>query len=230
MIILLNILQVPNLEQLSQNEFNTLYNKTVQQNILRNYFSNNLSSEMNQTHASDMIGNQQQQKTIGRNQPVQGHPCDFSPYLKQPPIYNPPPPPTWSPLKSGQNGYVQNHCPTTKCNIASRHPNLLQAETSSARNTCGTSTSDAAKANLQTVSQHQQSIGISPPLTAASRQLVMSLNDEFRASRIMKVHRETADASQQEVLAALQATGWDTNQAAKQITRDRQAKIESLVR
>lgn len=31
---------VPNLEQLSQSEFNTLYNKTVQQNILRSYHAN----------------------------------------------------------------------------------------------------------------------------------------------------------------------------------------------
>lgn len=225
---------VPNLEQLSQNEFNTLYNKTVQQNILRNYYSNNLSGESGQNYAQEMTGNQQQQKTmIGRNQPSanQGHSCDFSSYLKQPPVYNPPPPPTWSPLKSGQNGYTQNHYSTTKCNL-SGPSNLLQTETSSsARNISGSATANdlaAVKVNLLQVNQHQT--GTSPPLTAASQQLVMSLSDEFRASRIMKVQKEAADASQQEVLAALQATGWDTNQAAKQIARDRQAKVESLVR
>lgn len=58
----------------------------------------------------------------------------------------------------------------------------------------------------------------------------MSLNDEFRANKVMKVQRETSDASHQEILIALQATGWDTHQAAKQILKDRQAKIESLVR
>lgn len=223
---------VPNLEQLSQNEFNTLYNKTVQQNILRNYYSNNLSGESGQNYAQEMTSNQQQQKTmIGRNQPVQGHSCDFSPYLKQPPVYNPPPPPTWSPLKSDQNGYTQNHYSTTKCNL-SGPSNLLQTETpSSARNISGSTTTNdlgAVKVNLLQVNQHQT--GTSPPLTAASQQLVMSLSDEFRASRIMKVQKEAVDASQQEVLAALQATGWDTNQAAKQIAKDRQAKVESLVR
>lgn len=172
---------------------------------------------------------------IGRNQPIQGHSCDFSPYLKQPPVYNPPPPPsssTWNPHKSGQNGYTQNHYSTiTKCNL-SGPSNLLQTETStSARTISGSSTVNdlaAVKVNLLQVNQHQT--GTSPPLTGASQQLVMSLSDEFRASRIMKVQKEAADASQQEVLAALQATGWDTNQAAKQIARDRQAKVESLVR
>lgn len=171
---------------------------------------------------------------IGRNQPVQGHSCDFSPYLKQPPVYNPPPPPppTWSPHKSGQNGYTQNHYSTTKCNL-SGPSNLLQTETpTSARNISGSAATAndlaAVKVNLLQVNQHQT--GTSPPLTGASQQLVMSLSDEFRASRIMKVQKEAADASQQEVLAALQATGWDTNQAAKQIARDRQAKVESLVR
>lgn len=223
--------QVPNLEQLSQNEFNTLYNKTVQQNILRNYYSNNLCSETNQTHAQEMVGNQQQ-KAIGRNQqPNQGHFCDFSPYLKQPPVYNPPPAPTLSSFKSDQNSYVQNHCPPTKCNLISGQPNLLQIETSTRSTSGPVATNDAAKMNLQVTNQHQQHpVGTSPPLTAASQQLVMSLNDEFRASKVMRVQREAADASQQEVLAALQATGWDTNQAAKQITKDRQAKVESLVR
>ncbi|XP_072744786.1 uncharacterized protein Ack [Anoplolepis gracilipes] len=223
---------VPNLEQLSQNEFNTLYNKTVQQNILRNYYSNNLSGESSQNYTQEMTSNQHQQKTtIGRNQSIQGHSCDFSPYLKQPPVYNPPPPPTWSPLKSGQNGYTQNHYSTTKSNL-SGPSNLLQTETSSsARNISASATANdlaTVKVNLLQVNQHQS--GTSPPLTAASQQLVMSLSDEFRASRIMKVQKEATDASQQEVLAALQATGWDTHQAAKQITKDRQAKIESLVR
>jgi len=225
---ILNIFQVPNLEQLSQNEFNTLYNKTVQQNILRNYYSNNLSNEPSQNYVEEGTS-QQQQKTI-KNQPVQGHPCDFSSYLKQPPVYNPPPPPpsTWSPFKSGQNGYVQN--PAAKCNL-SGPSNLLQAETSNIiRNTSNSATtSDLAAAKVNTLQVNQHPIGTSPPLTAASQQLVMSLSDEFRASKIMKVQREITDASQQEVLAALQATGWDTNQAAKQIAKDRQAKTESLV-
>ena len=72
--------------------------------------------------------------------------------------------------------------------------------------------------------------GASPPLTGAAQQLVMSLNDEFRASKIMKVRQETQDASQQEALAALQATGWDATQAAKQIVKDRQTKVETLLR
>lgn len=205
-----------------------MYNKTVQQNILRNYYSNNLNNEPSQNHAQEIVGNQQQ-KVLAKIQTVQGHSCDFSPYLKQPPVYNPPPtPPAWSPLKAGQNGYIQNHS-TAKCNLMSKHANL-QAETP--RNTAGSSgTSDVANTNLQVANFHQQQlIGTSPPLTAASQQLVMSLNDEFRASRVMKVQKEAADASQQEVLAALQATGWDTNQAAKQITRDRLAKIENLMR
>lgn len=190
-----------------------------------------MSDEPSQSNSQETIGNQEQ-KAVDRNQPIQGHSCDFSPYLKQPPVYNPPPPPApaWSPFRSGQNGYVQNHCSIAKSNIMSKHANL-QAETS--RNTAGlTEMSDVAKMNLQIINQQQQqqSTGTSPPLTAASQQLVMSLNDEFRASRVMKVQKEAADASQQEVLAALQATGWDTNQAAKQITRDRQVKIERLVR
>lgn len=219
------------MEQLSQNEFNTLYNKTVQQNILRNYYSNNLNGESSQNCARETVSSQQQKTVVGRNQPVQSHPCDFSPYLKQPPVYNPPPlpPPTgaWSPLKSSQNGCAQNQYSATKSNL-SGSSNLLQNEIP-VRNVCGTSSAnDLVKTNLLQINQY--STGTSPPLTAVSQQLVMSLSDEFRASKIMKVQREAADASQQEVLAALQATGWDTNQAAKQITRDRQAKVESLVR
>lgn len=228
-------MQVPNLEQLSQNEFNTLYNKTVRQKVLRNYYPNNLSSESSQSYTQETAGNQQQQKNVaGKNQPVQGHACDFSSYLKQPPVYNPPPPPTttttWSPLKSGQNGCVQNYYPATKCNL-NGPSNLLQAEASTSTRNALAMPNDlaAAKVNLLQVSQHSAP-GTSPPLTAASQQLVMSLSDEFRASKIMKVQKETVDASQQEVLAALQATGWDTNQATKQIAKDRQAKVESLMR
>lgn len=237
---------MPNLEQLSQNEFNTLYNKTVRQNILRNYYTNYLSNKPNQNNAQETAGSQQQQKSItGKNQSISGHACDFSPYLKQPPIYNPPPPPpppppfppfppsssssTRSPFKSGQNGYVQSHYPAAKSN-PSGPSNLLQAEASTSTRKAPVTLNDfaAAKTNLLQINQH--SVGTSPPLTAASQQLVMSLSDEFRASKIMKVQKDTVDASQQEVLAALQATGWDTNQAAKQIAKDRQAKLENLTR
>ncbi|KAG5345972.1 ACK1 kinase, partial [Acromyrmex heyeri] len=223
---------VPNLEQLSQNEFNTLYNKTVRQNILRNYYSNNLSSESSQNHVQETVGNQPLQKSVNlKNQPIQGHACDFSSYLKQPPTYTPPPAPltTRSLLKSSQNDYMQSHNPAIKCNL-SRPSNLLQAETSTSTKSTLTTLNDfaAAKVNLLQVNQH--SACTSPPLTAASQQLVMSLSDEFRMSKIMKVQKETVDASQQEILAALQATGWDTNQAAKQITKDRQVKLENLMR
>jgi len=106
----------------------------------------------------------------------------------------------------------------------------LQAEASTSTKNALTTLNDfaAAKVNLLQVNQH--SACTSPPLTAASQQLVMSLSDEFRMSKIMKVQKETVDASQQEILAALQATGWDTNQAAKQITKDRQVKLENLMR
>lgn len=220
---------VPNLEQLSQNEFNTLYNKTVRQNILRNYYSNNLSSEPSQNYAQIADNQQQQKSIIDKNQSVQEYDCDFSSYLKQPPTYNPPPPPpsTRSLLNSGQNDYVQS--PASKCNLSGLS-NSLQAEASTSTRNALTTLNDfaAAKVNLLQINQH--SIGTSPPLTAASQQLVMSLNDEFRASKVMKVQKETTDASQQEILAALQATGWDTNQATKQITKDRQAKLESLMK
>lgn len=223
-------MQVPNLEQLSQNEFNTLYNKTVQQNILRSYYSNNLSSDPSQNCAQEIADNQLQKSITGKNQPIQGYTCDFNPYVKQPPIYNPPPPPstTQSLLKSSQNGYVQSH-PVAKCNL-SGPSNLLQAEASTSTRSALATLNDfaAVKVNLLQVNQH--SVGTSPPLTAASQQLVMSLSDEFRASKVMKVQKDITDASQQEILAALQATGWDTNQAAKQIVKDRQAKLENLMR
>ncbi|KYM94508.1 Activated CDC42 kinase 1 [Cyphomyrmex costatus] len=223
---------VPNLEQLSQNEFNTLYNKTVRQNILRNYYSNNLSSESSQNHVQVTAGNQPLQKSVNlKNLSIQGHTCDFSSFLKQPPTYTPPPAPltTRSSLKSSQNDYMQSHNPTTKCNL-SRPSNLLQAEASTSTKSAITTLSDfdAAKVNLLQANQH--TLCTSPPLTTASQQLVMSLSDEFRVSKIMKVQKETIDASQQEILAALQATGWDTNQAAKQIMKDRQVKLENLMR
>lgn len=190
-----------------------------------------MCSEASQIHAQEMVSGQQQ-KTIGRSQQsVQGHFCDFSPYLKQPPVYNPPPPPTLNPLKSTQNGYVQNHSPIAKCNLISGQSSSLQIETSNRTASGPVVADDSVKVNLQVTNQHQQHpVGTSPPLTLASQQLVMSLNDEFRANKVMRVQREAVDASQQEILTALQATGWDTNQAAKQITKDRQVKIKSLMR
>ncbi|XP_063989983.1 tyrosine-protein kinase sid-3 [Diachasmimorpha longicaudata] len=217
---------VPNLDQLSQSEFNTLYNKTVQQNILRN---------------SQGLSNGRQAQTLPRNYP-QEHPFDFSPSLKQPPVYNPPP--TWSPMKSGQNGYSQN--PNLQRSISSPgqtgSPNLMHfTPTRPAPGPSGGHSAGAGRCLLpqmnETVVNTQLGTcaaaypgGISPPLTGASQQLVMSLNDEFRASKIMKVQKDAVDASQQEILAALQATGWDTSQAARQIIKDRQAKIDNLTR
>ncbi|XP_076300615.1 activated Cdc42 kinase [Lasioglossum baleicum] len=255
---------VPNLDQLSQNEFNTLYNKTVQQNILRNYFaastssapdSSNLShshySEATAAAASSMQQQQQQQHqqqqqqskaaTLVRSFSAQQHPCDFSPHLKQPPVYNPPPP-AWSPMKSVQNG-LQSQCPVIKSNLPNS-PNLLQLAHTNQPQEVVMVPQQAPTVRTAMLPQMNETVintqlapstsaypsGVSPPLTGASQQLVMSLNDEFRASKVMKVQRETNDASQQEILTALQATGWDTNQAAKQILKDRQAKIESLVR
>ncbi|XP_028050596.1 uncharacterized protein LOC105832564 isoform X2 [Monomorium pharaonis] len=225
---------VPNLEQLSQNDFNTLYNKTVRQNILRNYYSNNLSSELSQNYAQETVGNrdnqprQQQKSVCDKNQSVQGHAYDFSPYLKQPPIYNSTLPSIIrSPFKSGQNDYVQN--PTTKCNL-NGSSNILQGETSTSTRNALVTLNDFAAAKVNLLQVNQYSVGINPPLTAASQQLVMSLNDEFRASKVMKVQKEATDASQEEILAALQATGWDTNQAIKQIEKNRQTKLENLMR
>lgn len=244
---------VPNLDQLSQNEFNTLYNKTVQQNILRNYYaagtSANSDSASNLSHSHFLDGTaanlQIRSGQQARNISSQGHPCDFSPHLKQPPMYNPPPPPTtWSPMKSVSNelGQVQA---AMKSNLASNlvnNPNLLQIthtnppqegamtlQQSSTRGLPPQMTETVVNTQLAPSTSAYPS-GVSPPLTTASQQLVMSLNDEFRANKVMKVQRETSDASHQEILIALQATGWDTHQAAKQILKDRQAKIESLVR
>lgn len=243
---------VPNLDQLSQNEFNTLYNKTVQQNILRNYYAASTSgagdSASNLSHSHYLEGaaasSQARSGQSTRNIFGQGHPCDFSPHLKQPPVYNPPPPATWSPMKSVQNDLGQGQT-AMKSNLASNlanSPNLLQLthtnqpqegamtlQASSTRCLPPQMTETVVNTQLAPSTSAYPS-GVSPPLTAASQQLVMSLNDEFRANKVMKVQREAADASQQEILTALQATGWDTNQAAKQILKDRQAKIESLFR
>lgn len=244
---------VPNLDQLSQNEFNTLYNKTVQQNILRNYYaagtSANSDSVSNLSHSHFLDGTaanlQIRSGQQARNISSQGHPCDFSPHLKQPPMYNPPPPPTtWSPMKSVSNELGQGQA-AMKSNLASNlvnNPNLLQIthtnppqegamtlQQSSTRGLPPQMTETVVNTQLAPSTSAYPS-GVSPPLTTASQQLVMSLNDEFRANKVMKVQRETSDASHQEILIALQATGWDTHQAAKQILKDRQAKIESLVR
>ncbi|XP_033327373.1 activated Cdc42 kinase [Megalopta genalis] len=250
---------VPNLDQLSQNEFNTLYNKTVQQNILRNYFAASTSSapdasNLSHSHYSEAAAGSSQQQTpratlarsfsAQQQQQQQQHPCDFSPHLKQPPVYNPPPP-AWSPMKSVQNG-LQSQCPVIKSNLPgnlANSPNLLQLAHTSAPQEIPMVPQQAPTVRAA-IPQMKETVvntqlapstsaypsGISPPLTGPSQQLVMSLNDEFRASKVMKVQRETCDASQQEILTALQATGWDTNQAAKQILKDRQAKVESLVR
>lgn len=244
---------VPNLDQLSQNEFNTLYNKTVQQNILRNYYAAgtlaNSDSASNLSHSHFLDGTaanlQIRSGQQARNISSQGHPCDFSPHLKQPPMYNPPPPPTtWSPMKSVSNELGQGQA-AMKSNLASNlvnNPNLLQIthtnppqegamtlQQSSTRGLPPQMTETVVNTQLAPSTSAYPS-GVSPPLTTASQQLVMSLNDEFRANKVMKVQRETSDASHQEILIALQATGWDTHQAAKQILKDRQAKIESLVR
>lgn len=244
---------VPNLEQLSQSEFNTLYNKTVQQNILRNYQSNN--GTCNNACVSSTNYNCQQQMTMAiANSPQsnarqtlprsfkQENPYDFSPSLKQPPVYNPPP--AWSPLKPVQNGSVANQITKSNANVCANQPgssNLIQftptrVSQPSTSHPSSTARSLLPQLNETTIntqlapSTSAYPSGVSPPLTGASKQLVMSLNDEFRASKVMKVQREVADASQQEVLTALQATGWDTAQAAKQISKDRQAKVESLLR
>lgn len=244
---------VPNLDQLSQNEFNTLYNKTVQQNILRNYYAAGTStvsdsaSNLSHSHFLDGAAANLQIRSgqPARNISSQGHPCDFSPHLKQPPMYNPPPPPTtWSPMKSVSNELGQGQA-AMKSNLASNlvnNPNLLQIthtnppqegamtlQQSSTRGLPPQMTETVVNTQLAPSTSAYPS-GVSPPLTTASQQLVMSLNDEFRANKVMKVQRETSDASHQEILIALQATGWDTHQAAKQILKDRQAKIESLVR
>ncbi|XP_057335774.1 activated Cdc42 kinase Ack isoform X1 [Microplitis mediator] len=230
---------VPNLDKLSQSEFNTLYNKTVQQSILRNQQQQTINSNANininnsSANSSVMLNHSQ---TLPRNYgtQVQDHPFDFSPSLKQPPVYNPPP--AWSPMK-GQNGFKSNvqanliqFTPTRSPGPAAV-PNTGTAAggPTSARSLLPLMNETVVNTQLAPSTSAYPS-GVSPPLTGASQQLVMSLNDEFRASKVMKVQKDAGDASQKEILAALQATGWDTNQAAKQILKDRQAKVESLSR
>ncbi|XP_058805113.1 activated Cdc42 kinase Ack [Phymastichus coffea] len=230
---------VPNLEQLSQSEFNTLYNKTVQQNILRSYHANsNALASASNSMASHCIPASPSQKVNTR----QTLPREFSSNLKQPPQYNPPPP--FSPLKPIQNGFVQNQTqPNKTVNVASGSPNLMQFTPSRPQvsQPQPVGPSNAARSLLPQLNEtmvntqlgpgpSQYPSGASPPLTGASQQLVMSLNDEFRVSKVMKVQQETPDASQQEALAALQATGWDISQAAKQIIKDRLTKVETLSR
>ncbi|XP_012282721.1 activated CDC42 kinase 1 isoform X2 [Orussus abietinus] len=221
---------VPNLEQLSQSEFNTLYNKTVQQNILRNYHA--VGPSMGGGASSHLVQGLQTQRgsqTLPRTHPLQDHPCDFSPSLKQPPVYNPPP--AWSPLKPTQNGLGKANAPAGATPSGAQGLTLFPATRpqTSVRGMLPQTGETTVDTRLAPATNAYPS-GISPPLSGASQQLVMSLNDEFRASKVMKVQKEAADASQQEILAALQATGWDASQAARQIIKDRQAKIDSLVR
>lgn len=249
---------VPNLEQLSQSEFNTLYNKTVQQNILRNYHFNNVTTACNNACVSSSNYNCQQETSMSiMNNPSQSNvrqgqtlprsfkketPYDFSPSLKQPPVYNPPP--AWSPLKPVQNGFIPNQPAkqnTNLCANQTRSPNLMQFTPTKISQPSTSHPSSTARSLLPQLNETTINTqlapstsaypsGISPPLSGASKQLVMSLNDEFRASKVMKVQKESSDASQQEILTALQATGWDTSEAAKQIFKDRQAKVDSLIR
>ncbi|KAJ8668984.1 hypothetical protein QAD02_000243 [Eretmocerus hayati] len=241
---------VPNLEQLSQNEFHTLYNKTVRQNILRGYQATSSSptpvtNNLSQNHPASCNVASPLHKV---NTQYQTLPREFSPNPKQPPQYNPPPPPpAFSPLKPVQNGFVQNQVQSNKPNVnscanAGASPCLMQF--TPARPTTATSTPQlqpAAARSLLTQMNESARLspgpagypsggGISPPLVGASQQLVMSLDDEFRASKVMKVQQEARDATQQEALAALQATGWDASQAARQIAKDRVAKVETLMR
>lgn len=171
-------------------------------------------------------------------------PREFSPNPKQPPMYNPPPP--FSPLKPIENGFVQNPTCTAKLNVnnaggGSCSPNLMQFTPTRPGQPQSQPQPNAVRSLLPQLNETTINTqlapgpaaypsGISPPLTGASQQLVMSLNDEFRASKVMKVQQEAQDASQQEALTALQATGWDASQAAKQIAKDRVAKVESLMR
>ncbi|XP_014230636.1 activated CDC42 kinase 1 isoform X2 [Trichogramma pretiosum] len=240
---------VPNLEQLSQNEFNTLYNKAIRENILSTYRANSTalaSAACNSMHMKSSSTMNPSQSTMNaaaaasilQQQQRQTLPREFSPSRKQPPSYNPPPP--FSPMKPIQNGTAhqkinvdQNTNTGSLMNFTPTRPvNQSSPVTNSnlARNLL-------PQMNDSKLQQHQlvpapstYPGGASPPLTGASQQLVMSLNDEFRASKVMKVQQEAQDASQQEALAALQATGWDTAEAARQIGRDRLAKIETLVR
>ena len=161
-------------------------------------------------------------------------PLEFSPSRKQPPSYNPPPP--FSPLKSIENSLVQKE--QSKTNVGSNLTHFMPIQPD--QQVHANSPTNTARSLLPQMNESQQKKlipgpsgfpgGASPPLVGASQQLVMSLNDEFRASKVMKVQQEAQDASQQEALAALQATGWDASQAAKQIIKDRIVKVESLFR
>ncbi|XP_014213199.1 tyrosine-protein kinase sid-3 isoform X2 [Copidosoma floridanum] len=237
---------VPNLDQLSQSEFNTLYNKTVRQNILRSYQANSNALASATSHMSSNCSpasSPSSQKSNAR----QTLPREFSPNPKQPPMYNPPPQPPFSPLKPIQNGFVQNPISSQqqhgKPNVNSSSPNLMQFTPTRPASQPqhvypNASRSLLPQLNDSTTPMSMQLVpgaasypsGASPPLTGISQQLVMSLSDEFRAIKVMNVRQETHDASQQEALAALQATGWDAAQAAKQIVKDRIVKIETLLR
>ncbi|KAL7300434.1 hypothetical protein TKK_0006788 [Trichogramma kaykai] len=240
---------VPNLEQLSQNEFNTLYNKAIRENILSTYRANSTalaSAACNSMHMKSSSTMNPSQSTINaaaaasilQQQQRQTLPREFSPSRKQPPSYNPPPP--FSPMKPIQNGTahqkinvdqntntasLMNFTPTRPVNQSSPVTNLNLA-----RNLLPQMNDSKPQQHQLVPAPSAYPGGASPPLTGVSQQLVMSLNDEFRASKVMKVQQEAQDASQQEALAALQATGWDTAEAARQIGRDRLAKIETLVR
>ncbi|OXU26922.1 hypothetical protein TSAR_005569 [Trichomalopsis sarcophagae] len=235
---------VPNLDQLSQSEFNTLYNKTVRQNILRSYHANSTalaSATCNSMHQASNCSPVSPSQKMNTRQTL---PREFSPNPKQPPMYNPPPP--FSPLKPVQNGFVQNQTQSPqsghhgKLNV-NASPNLMQftptrPQSSNQQAQPGAARSLLPQLNETTINTQlgpgpsAYPSGVSPPLTGASQQLVMSLNDEFRASKVMKVQQEAQDASQQEALTALQATGWDASQAAKQIAKDRLIKVETLLR
>ncbi|CAB0038135.1 unnamed protein product [Trichogramma brassicae] len=240
---------VPNLEQLSQNEFNTLYNKAIRENILSTYRANSTAlasaacNSMHMKSSSTMNPSQSTMNAVAaasilQQQQRQTLPREFSPSRKQPPSYNPPPP--FSPMKPIQNGTahqkinvdqntntasLMNFTPTRPVNQSSP----VTTNSNLARNLLPQMNDSKPQQHQLVPAPSTYPGGASPPLTGASQQLVMSLNDEFRASKVMKVQQEAQDASQQEALAALQATGWDTAEAARQIGRDRLAKIETLV-
>jgi activated CDC42 kinase 1 len=191
------------------------------------------NSNSSGSSGSNNIAGSPSQKSNSR----QTLPREFSPVQKQPPMYNPPPP--FSPLKPTQNGFAQS----MKLNVSAGSVNLMQFTPSRPQSTSGQPSQPSGTARSLLPQLNETTIntqlgpgpaaypsGASPPLSGASQQLVMSLNDEFRASKVMKVRQEAQDASQQEALVALQATGWDVNQAAKQIAKDRLAKVETLLR
>lgn len=153
---------------------------------------------------------------------------------KQPPMYNPPPP-AWSPMKPMMNGFAQGQTNSA----LPVNPDLMQFTPTRAHQPGFSCPSPSTARNLlpqmndTVMYAHQASssaAAISPSLTGASQKLVMSMDDEFRASKVMKVQNQVSDASQQETLVALQATGWDTGQAAKHIISIRKSKIDNLTR